>query len=372
MHLAETCQALRDRCHTGARPDIVEKLLRGIVEALDNPVQQKIVADDREQTNVLVLAGPGSGKTRVLVHRIAYLIRVRREDPRGILVLAYNRHAAAEIRARLRHLIGEDAGFVTVSTCHALAIRLVIAPASARMKAEQAITVDRERRNLPSGGPAAGADPVGQGCVQVLQCAPGAAPQAVAAVDELLRLSRLPDLVDDWSWSRAAIISRDWKRLGPARAYAEAMGIPVEMANETLPKIWRLREMQNFVAALRQDRAARLGISEMLDLLNQQPRYHWIGLIAEGVAALAREIADKSIPVPDLVEWFAEWARDTRGEQRGLLLLTAHRAKGLEFDDVAILDSGWDRPSKGEDADAPRRLFYVAMTRARCRLAAMA
>src|SRR5690606_17971425 len=75
-----------------------------IVEALDNPVQQRIVADDREQTSVLILAGPGSGKTRVLVHRIAYLIRVRREDPRDILVLTYNRHAAAEIRARLRHL----------------------------------------------------------------------------------------------------------------------------------------------------------------------------------------------------------------------------------------------------------------------------
>jgi len=47
------------------------------------------------------------------------------------------------------------------------------------------------------------------------------------------------------------------------------------------------------------------------------------------------------------------------------LLLTAHRAKGLEFDHVAILNGGWDRASKGEDADAPRRLFYVAMTRAR-------
>ncbi|TIW73560.1 MAG: hypothetical protein E5V42_01465, partial [Mesorhizobium sp.] len=47
---------------------------KAIVEALDNPVQQKIVSDDREQTSVLVLAGPGSGKTRVLVHRIAYLI----------------------------------------------------------------------------------------------------------------------------------------------------------------------------------------------------------------------------------------------------------------------------------------------------------
>ena len=98
---------------------------RAIVESLKNPVQQRIVADDREQTNVLVLAGPGSGKTRVLVHRIAYLIRARRENPRGILALAYNRHAAVEIRRRLTDLIGDDARGVTVLTCHALAMRLV-------------------------------------------------------------------------------------------------------------------------------------------------------------------------------------------------------------------------------------------------------
>ena len=82
---------------------------RTIVESLKNPVQRRIVADDREQTNVLVLAGPGSGKTRVLVHRIAYLIRARRENPRGILALAYNRHAAVEIRRRLADLVGDDA-----------------------------------------------------------------------------------------------------------------------------------------------------------------------------------------------------------------------------------------------------------------------
>ena len=58
---------------------------RDIVESLNNRTQQDIVADDRKQTNVLVLAGPGSGKTRVLVHRIAYLIRVRaRESPRHL------------------------------------------------------------------------------------------------------------------------------------------------------------------------------------------------------------------------------------------------------------------------------------------------
>ena len=98
---------------------------RTIVESLNNPIQRRIVADDREQTNVLVLAGPGSGKTRVLVHRIAYLIRVRRENPRGILALAYNRHAAVEIRRRLADLIGDDARGVTVLTCHGLAMRLV-------------------------------------------------------------------------------------------------------------------------------------------------------------------------------------------------------------------------------------------------------
>ena len=83
------------------------------------------MADDREQTNVLVLAGPGSGKTRVLVHRIAYLIRARRENARGILALAYNRHAAVDIRRRLTANCSEAKPVdVTVLTCHALAMRL--------------------------------------------------------------------------------------------------------------------------------------------------------------------------------------------------------------------------------------------------------
>ena len=63
--------------------------------------------------------------------------------------------------------------------------------------------------------------------------------------------------------------------------------------------------------------------------------------------------------------------REAWSEQRGLKLLTAHRAKGLEFDDVVILDGGWERPSRNEDQDAPRRLFYVAMTRARRNLIVM-
>lgn len=190
--------------------------------------------------------------------------------------------------------------------------------------------------------------------------------QGVAAVDELVRISHLDP---DFSWSRAAIISRDWRRLGPVRAYAEKLGLPVEMANEKLPSIWRLREMQKLVAGLRARPTAMLTIQDILDVLNKQRLTRWVDLIAEGIADLARELGAKTIPVPDAIEWLAEWAQDVRGTQRGLLLLTAHRSKGLEFDHVVILNGGWQAISKGEDGEAPRRLFYVAMTRARRSLA---
>ena len=123
--------------------------------------------------------------------------------------------------------------------------------------------------------------------------------------------------------------------------------------------------MQGFIRALLADRTRLLTIPNLVAILNAQPQSRWTDLIGEGVGLLARDLVEKAAPVPDLVEWFGEWAREARGEQRGLLLLTAHRAKGLEFDHVAILNGGWDRPSRNEDADAPRRLFYVAMTRAK-------
>ena len=86
--------------------------------------------------------------------------------------------------------------------------------------------------------------------------------QAVAAVDELIRLSRLDP---EWSWSRAAIIAREWRRLAPVRAYAETLGIPVEMANESLPSIWRLREMQQFIDGLRRDSTRLLAIRDLVE-----------------------------------------------------------------------------------------------------------
>jgi ATP-dependent DNA helicase RecQ len=100
-----------------------EESYRRIVESLRHPLQQRIVAE-KPDANRLILAGPGSGKTRVIVHRVAYLARVLREPASSIIVLTFNRGAAWEIRQRLRNLIGSEAGAVTVLTYHALALRL--------------------------------------------------------------------------------------------------------------------------------------------------------------------------------------------------------------------------------------------------------
>ena len=95
---------------------------KAIINTL-NPTQKAIVTD-HDDRNRLVLAGPGSGKTRVIVHRIAYLLRVRRVPAAAIIALSFNRHAANDIRKRLLALVGNDAIGLTVQTYHAMAMRL--------------------------------------------------------------------------------------------------------------------------------------------------------------------------------------------------------------------------------------------------------
>lgn len=93
-----------------------------IVDGL-NATQKEVVTDNSDG-NRLVLAGPGSGKTRVIVHRLAYLLRVRRVPASSIIALTFNRHAAIEIRERLQKLVGSDAIGINVMTYHSLAMRL--------------------------------------------------------------------------------------------------------------------------------------------------------------------------------------------------------------------------------------------------------
>ncbi|MDP5065361.1 MAG: DNA helicase II [Haliea sp.] len=88
-----------------------------------NAAQREAVAD--ESPNLLVLAGAGSGKTRVLVHRIAWLIRAQDVSPWSILAVTFTNKAAREMRLRIEDILHIPAHGMWVGTFHGLAHRLL-------------------------------------------------------------------------------------------------------------------------------------------------------------------------------------------------------------------------------------------------------
>lgn len=88
-----------------------------------NTAQREAVA--APAGNILVLAGAGSGKTRVLVHRIAWYIQTGQTTPYGIMAVTFTNKAAAEMRGRIEHLLQQPAGGMWVGTFHGLAHRLL-------------------------------------------------------------------------------------------------------------------------------------------------------------------------------------------------------------------------------------------------------
>jgi DNA helicase-2/ATP-dependent DNA helicase PcrA len=74
---------------------------------------------------VLVLAGAGSGKTRVLIHRLAWLCQVENVSPHSILAVTFTNKAAGEMRARIENLLGYSAAALWIGTFHGIAHRLL-------------------------------------------------------------------------------------------------------------------------------------------------------------------------------------------------------------------------------------------------------
>ena len=96
-----------------------------ITDLLDSLNTEQRAAVSAEEGPLLVLAGAGSGKTRVLVHRIAWLMRAHNVSPWGILAVTFTNKAAAEMRNRIEELLGMPVTNMWIGTFHGLAHRLL-------------------------------------------------------------------------------------------------------------------------------------------------------------------------------------------------------------------------------------------------------
>jgi len=234
-----------------------------------------------------------------------------------------------------------------------------------RMKQQQPIRINRGRKVLDAGGRWQKLDPVGKGRVQQLIVADEYG-QALAVVDELLRLRQLDSQLD---WSQCAVLATTWRLLDPVRTLLELRGIPISfmLPADKQPPLSRIRENADLLAAIKQSPEPLSKASHWLSYLDN--RYGnesniWLSQLKATLQEWQDETHNGALPKQQMLDFLYEILAEQRRERcfgQGVFLSTVHSVKGMEFAHLVILDGGWSLSASEEQ----RRLYYVAMTRAK-------
>lgn len=236
-----------------------------------------------------------------------------------------------------------------------------------RMKTDHPIRVNRARKGLPPGGNWQHIDLVARGKVQCLSVADRVS-QAQALLEEI---QRLRGLGTDVSLNQCAVLAREWKELDIVRSFFEAAGIPVSLnwKKSSFPSLARIKENALLLQQLEGNRDESMSASTLLRQLRHQ--YPEGNIWADNLRSLLTQWKEETSDAPQPGVVIFNYLFESFSEQRragtldnGIFVSTVHSVKGLEFDHVFVLDGSWDRLSEAE-MEEERRLYYVAMSRAR-------
>lgn len=239
---------------------------------------------------------------------------------------------------------------------------------SDRMKTDHPIRINDARRMIPAGGNRQISDPLSHGRVQVLQVE-GVQEQAYCVLEEIQRLRRIEGKFD---LDSCAVLAKEWKELDLLRSVFESNGIAVNLhwgRSGKLPGLHRIRENATLFEYLRGIRSESRSGSALLEIVPIDPSRDnlWHANLRRLIRDWMEETSNIAQPVIRIEEYFNEAFADQRRSRnlgKGIFLSTVHSVKGLEFDHVFLLGEHWQELTP-EAAEEERRLYYVAMTRAR-------